>query len=257
MERWNNLDWYQKGILLILAALFILFSVLYGVSSSRVGYRYMDTIFLSGEENGNTVYTATVEGQPCRFVVTPDETVTFQCGSKVYGPYTAIEDPTAIPQDHSMRDGMTGLEVREGNDVIFRGGAIEMDVDGFRLLLIGEDGGLGSFTVTVYTSSGVMMDADGNIVDPMEPSVTTVLELMHGPELESKALWAAWFAGAFVSVMTAISILFADELFRWKLQFRVRDVDRIEPSDLELAGRYIGWTLLTVGALIMYIGGLQ
>lgn len=257
MEQWNDLDRYQKGIILVLAAMFVLFAVLYGLSAGRVGFRYMDEIFIPAEVNGNTVYTATLEGQPSSFVVTPDKTVTFHHGSKTYGPYTAVEDPSAIPQDHNMHEHMTGIEIREGNKVIFRGGVIPMDVDGFSAMLIGEDGSLSSFAVTVTTSSGVMMDADGNIIDPIEPSVTTVLELMQGPELESKAIWAAWIGAAVVSLLTVLSVLCADELFRWKLMFRVRDVDQVEPSDFELATRYISWTVLVVGTLVLYIGGLQ
>ena len=61
----------------------------------------------------------------------------------------------------------------------------------------------------------------------------------------------------FISLIAAVSILFADELFRWGLVFRVRDVDLVEPSDWEIAGRYIGWTLMTVMAFAAYMMGLQ
>jgi hypothetical protein len=57
--------------------------------------------------------------------------------------------------------------------------------------------------------------------------------------------------------MTAVSILFADELFRWNLAFQIRNADRAEPSDWEIAGRYIGWTALTIMALVLYVMGLR
>ena len=54
-----------------------------------------------------------------------------------------------------------------------------------------------------------------------------------------------------------LSILFADELFRWHLSFRVWNADNLEPSDWELAGRYISWTVLCVTALVVFVIGLQ
>ena len=47
------------------------------------------------------------------------------------------------------------------------------------------------------------------------------------------------FVAVFICVLNAVSILFADELFRWNLAFQIRNVDHAEPSDLEIAGRYM------------------
>ena len=98
---------------------------------------------------------------------------------------------------------------------------------------------------------------DGNIIDPNEPSTGNILELMNDPELTHKGEWFAWFGALFICVLNAISILFADELFRWNLAFRIRNVDHAEPSDWEIAGRYIGWTVLSIMALVLFIIGLQ
>jgi hypothetical protein len=91
----------------------------------------------------------------------------------------------------------------------------------------------------------------------MEPSVSHILQLIHGPKLRHKGDWHAWFAGILISVITSASILFVDELFRWNLAFRIRDVDRAEPSDWEITSRYIGWTLLAIMAMVIYVMGLR
>ena len=39
--------------------------------------------------------------------------------------------------------------------------------------------------------------------------------------------------------------------------FRRAGVDRAEPSDWEIAGRYLSWTALPVLALALFIGGLR
>lgn len=250
MERIKELDRYQKGILILLAAMIVIFGVVYSMVSSRVGFLYHDVILQPSEVNGNTIYSGTINGQKFDITVTADKAVTFQYGEKTYGPYTAREDPTAKPEDQEY---LTGVEILDGDEVFFRGG-VWRSQDG--LTLFGEDGGI-ILNFSVYTEYGTAYDSDGNIIDPMEPSATTVLELMDDPELTSKGEWKAWFAAVFVSVLIAVSILFADELFRFNLAFQIQDVDSAEPSDWEIAGRYIGWTGLTIMTFVIYIVGLQ
>ena len=112
-------------------------------------------------------------------------------------------------------------------------------------------------TVTYGNQGAVVMDESGTVIDPMEPSVLTILDLMAGPELRHKGAWPLWAAGVLVCALTAASILFADEWFRLGLAFRIRGADRAEPSDWEIAGRYLSWTALPVLALALFIGGLR
>ena len=163
------------------------------------------------------------------------------------------EDPDARP-DSELSRYLTGVEVRCGDTILFRGGVME---NGGETLLYHEDGSIDlDLSITAITSSGVTLDENGNEVDPMELSVRTILELTEGPELQHKGVWAAWFGGVFVCAVTAFSILFADELFRWDLSFRVRDVEQAEPSDWEITSRYIGWTVCLILALGIFIKGL-
>ena len=57
-------------------------------------------------------------------------------------------------------------------------------------------------------------------------------------------------------IVNIILILFADELFRGSLTFRIRNAELIEPSEGEMVGRYVVWTLLTVTVLAIFIMGL-
>ena len=149
---------------------------------------------------------------------------------------------------------MIGVEIRRGEDILFRGGVLET---GDSYWLYNEDGTLDTFGFFYVTSNGIERDADGNVIDPVEPSPSTILELMNDPELTHKGEWSAWFGAVFICVLNALSILFADELFRWNLAFQIRNVDHAEPSDWEIAGRYISWTVMTIMALVIFITGLQ
>jgi len=254
VEKLKELNRYQKGVLIVMIVMALVFAVIYPMTISRVGFAYKDKILVPTEENGGTVYSGKLMGEQASFTVSEDKTVVFQHGDKTYGPYTAKEDSTAIPQDSEMAEHMTGVELRQGKEILFRGGVLE---HGGSWWLYNEDGGLDNFGFTYVTGDGIERDENGNIIDPVEPSATTLLELMNGPELTHKGEGLAWFGAVFICILNALSIFFADELFRWNLAFQIRNVDRAEPSDWEIAGRYIGWTVMTIMALVIFIMGLQ
>ena len=232
----------------------LVFAVVYPMTISRVGFEYKDTILVPSQEKGGTVYSGKIQGKQVHFMVSEDKTIVFQCGDKTYGPYTAEKDPTAIPKDEEMREYLTGVELRQGEDILFRGGILEI---GDSYWLYNEDGTIDNFGLSYVTGDGMERDENGNVIDPIEPSASIILELMNDPELTHKGEWFAWFGAVFICVLNALSILFADELFRWNLAFQIRNVDNAEPSDWEIAGRYIGWTVLAITALVLFIVGLQ
>jgi len=254
MERIKNLNLYQKAVLVFMIIISLVFSVVYSRTISKVGFEYKDTILVPSQDNGSIVYSGKIQGQQAHFIMSEDKTVVFHYGDKTYGPYTVKEDPTAIPKDEEFREEMTGVELYNGEELLFRGGILKF---GDNTMLYNEDGTVESFGFSYVTSYGVELDENGNEIDPIEPSASDILELMNDPELTHKGEWLTWFEGVFICVLTALSILFADELFRWNLAFQIRDVEKAEPSDWEIAGRYIGWTVLPIMALVLFIVGLR
>lgn len=252
MERIRDLNRYQKAIIIIMVIMVLAFSVIYPVTMSRAGFEYKGAILVPAREDGGTVYSGRLNWQQARFTVSEDKTVLFYCGDKTYGPYTAKEDPSAIPKDDENAQYMTGVELRCKEEILFRGGV--WDTGDFRFLY-NEDGTPAD--VGIYAEvGGIARDENGNIIDPLEPSPGSILELMAGPKLKHKGQWPLWAGGAALCILNALSILFADELFRWQLSFSIRDPDRAQPSDWELGTRYIGWTVLAAMALVFFIRGL-
>lgn len=252
MERIKNLNLYQKGILVLLALLFVGFTVAYSVAYNRVGYVYEGALLMPSQGDGQTVYAGKLQGKETSFTVTADKVVTFRYGEKTYGPYTVREDPTAIPKTSGLSEHMTGIEILDGETVFFRGGVFASRGD--RVLWPENGDATGQVSMIV---GGVAYDAHGNEIDQMIPSAATLVELTEGPELTRRGDWECWFYGVIASVITVVSILFADELFRWNLSFQIQDVYDAEPSDWEIFTRYAGWTVLTVLAAIMYVTGLM
>ena len=254
MERIKRLGRYQKGVLLFMIAMIAVFTVLYPLTIAREGFAYKDTILVPNSENGTTVYSGKIWGKQVRFTVSQDKTVYFQYGDKTYGPYTVREDPSAVPKDKQFGEDMVVVEIRRGEEILFRGGIAQYE--DFRHFY-SEDGSTEDLGITFTTNDGSVLDEFGNRVDPMEPSVSTILDLTGDPELTHKGEWLGWFGGVLICIVTAVLILFAEELFRWNLSFRIRDADRAEASDWEIAGRYVTWTLLPVAAMVIFIAGLQ
>lgn len=254
MERIRSLNLYQKGILLMMAAMTLVFAVVYHMTISRVGFEYNGKILVPDQKDGSTVYSGKINGQPAQFTVSEDRTVVFQYGDQTYGPYTAIEDETAVPKDEETAEQMTGVELRQGGDILFRGGVLDA---GDYMLLYDEDGSFESLNISFVIDSGKVMDENGNEIDPVKPTVSTILALMGTPDLIHKGEWLAWFGGVIICVLNASGILFADELFRLNLSFRIRNADDAEPSDWEMTGRYIGWTVMLAMAFAVFLMGLQ
>jgi len=46
-------------------------------------------------------------------------------------------------------------------------------------------------------------------------------------------------------------------LFRLKFAFQIQNIEQVEPSELEIAGRYFGWMALTVLVFVINMTGLQ
>lgn len=253
MERIKRLGRYPKMVLLCLVIMVLAFAAAYAVTTARVGFAYKDAIFVPREENGSTVYSGKLEGSPASFTVYDNQTVEFRCGDAVYGPYAAKEAPDAVPQEYAADEGVTGVELFCAQELVFRGGAARW---GDRLMLFNEDGSIADIGISVQAGD-VSLAENGNEIDPLEPSAYAILELMAGPALIHKGAWPVWLAGVFVCAVTAVLILFADELFRWRMALRLRNADGAEPSELELMGRYVSWTVLPVLALVLFFMGLQ
>lgn len=262
-KRIRSLERVQKGMLLFAAVLPLAFFAAYFMTTGREGFEYRNAILVpeAGADEGadGTVYAGTINGKPAVFTVSPDKTVEFRYGETIYGPYTVKEDPSAIPKRGgdvktlAELEDMRGIELYRGDELLFRGGE-RYFANGYRLY--NEEGEME--VLDPITAGGKSLEGNGNTADPMEPSAGVLLELMYGPVLLThKGDWNGWLFGTLLCAAVSVSILFADELFRWNLRFRIRDPERAEPSEWEIAGRYLRWTMLLILAVTIFIAGLQ
>ncbi len=250
-ERIRNLGRFQKTVLIIVTVMAVLFTVLYARAAKEKGFRYLNGYLTRSEEGGSTVYSGTLQGRPAAFTVTNEKesvTLTFTHADKTFGPYTVTEDPKAVPEGIPGQV-LTGYEIRLRDRILFRGGA-RCYPDSHYWELFKENG-------SPLTLSGVVIGHSSGSFEPVEPDIRTILDVATGPELEHKGYFGLWFLGIVICIVTALSILFADELFRFNMSLRMKDAYMAEPSELELAGRYISWAVLPIAALAVFWLGLR
>ena len=253
-ERIRNLSGYQKAILLAMAAMVLVFSAVYLLTVRRVGYLYQGTILVPTQEDGATVYTGSIRNTAAQFRVTENQ-VTFRYGDIQYGPYTMESDPTAVPSQQDAGEGFVGIEIRDKGKLLFRGGVRALQDSCF---FIHSDGSSDFLSIYEDEVTGVAYNAEtGEVYDRMAPTLRDIYALLTNPPLTHKGEGMAWLAGVVICIVNAVTLLFADELFYWKMSFLVRNAQGAEPSDWALGQRFIGWAALGILALVVFVLGLQ
>ena len=129
MERIKSLNVYQKILLIILIAAAIIFSIVFLVRRSRVGFEYHNAVLVPSEENGNTIYSGKINNVQAVFTVSPGKTVEFRYGDKEFGLYRLKEDSSAISkriaETYTGAD-ITGFELYRADEMLFRGCRVKL-----------------------------------------------------------------------------------------------------------------------------------
>lgn len=242
-RRWETMEKDRRIIALAQPLLFLLFLVLFLTIGQQQVTPYLDSFLRFQSEGENAVYSGRIEGYDMKFSVSPGPVVEFFLDGKLFDTYTIAEDSAAIPDTDIVhqfgQDRFTGVEIHKGGALWFRG-AYSPDMP---YMLVSEDGTDLSFDIRI---------------GPLDPAPTPnmILHLAQKLDTVSRGEWLWMLMGALFSVLCTVSVLFADEFFRFQLAFRVRDPETVDPSNWELTSRRIGWIILTCISAYLYILGV-
>ncbi len=261
MERLKNLELYRKILLILTALMVIVFSILYSVILRRTGFLFRGSILIPGEQDGLAVYSGRVRGVPSSFAVSPgaegskEYTVTFVFGGETCGPYHVKEDPAAVPQTEMSRF-MTGVKVSLGSEVLFRGGMMR---HGGITWLYDENGEIANigFALDRGGETVYMTGPDEGGAAVPGPSAAEILDLIYGEKTSHKGDVTGLFMGISICVLNAVSMLFAEELFRWDMRFTIKDAERAEPTDWVIGIRRFSWAIFVITAFASFMIGLR
>jgi len=252
-EKWLDTPLSYRVVILFHAALMLLFILLYATLGRQYVVRHEDELFRYRKEGDTLTYTGKLNGKEAVLTMLPDGSLECLLDGVRYGPYTVTEDPSAVPEASDVPSRvLTGIEVREGDEVLFRGGFY-----GTGILLFYNSNG------ERYTLPSQEMlvsnDMYGTVYSSelIEPSLRTVLRFTIAPDPVYRGTVGFLLLGLFCSLACILSTFFAEELFRHNLRFSIKNAENAEPSDWELMSRWISWIVFTAVALAFYIGGLS
>ena len=61
MEKIKSLNRYQKGVIIFMIAMALVFAVIYPMTISQVGFEYKNTILVPSQEEGTPVYSGKIQ----------------------------------------------------------------------------------------------------------------------------------------------------------------------------------------------------
>lgn len=233
---------FQKIVLLILAAMAVLFAVLTAVSRSQKGAYFEETLLRPSYPAGNvTVYAGKAHGTPVDITVTRDSETRTAVEFLIEGvldDVCVVEYPLA-PIRTERGTTADGIRITKNGKLLFEGGYSPEDTYGW------------------YRPDGAH-DMDGFITvrpgtqDPwngFEVDRSAALRFALGPELESRGSWALYFLMLFCTFFVALDAAFPMTVFYLQHCCDVRDP---EPSDFYLACQKAGWVVLPLLLLAGY-----
>lgn len=236
----------QKILVLIQLALVALFLLLYLIFGTQQFVEIDDTDLRCREKSGVVTYSGQVEGKPAVFTVQDDLTVEYRLGDARYGPYTIVFDDSISPEDYSIPtfvtkpEALRGVELRRSGETLFRGAYMTTDM--LPLLLFDEDGTrIGSVSENL---SG-------------EPAPELILELALAPDTEERGEFMFFLLGVLLCFLNVLSILYAEEQFRFAMRLHIRNTEDMEPTDWELFGRWVCWIIIIGLAVLFFINSLN
>ena len=251
-EKWSEMSWYRRILLAAMAVMILAFGAATPVIRSAQGIAYGGTLLRFREEGEVRRYEGTVDGASASFAVHPDGTVEYRWGDFVYGPYQVILDPSAAPE--AFGSSMTGFEIRRGEELLFRGGALPSG----QLLLYGEDGEpVLELEIRVYTDGGTVMGENGRVITQEEdhqPSLSTLARVALWPELIHRGSVGLYLLTTLLALFNILQICFPGFFFRLSLLGHVRNWEEAEPSEFYIAMEKLEWLVLAGVCLFCYHG---
>lgn len=237
---------FQKSVLIILAAMIVVFGVVNGFNQTREGILFRDKFLRREEVTDADCFTGKVEGESVtilRWYGGEDgaRTITLRVGERIRDTYTVYQGEPMI----SLNDTISGLQVptvriTKNDGVIFEGGYQESSGVFFT-----SDGKFSAVTI-----DGTMY---GSGADPWEDYTVPksfLMDMVLGPTLVTRGNWGLYALTVLLTVMTMVDVAYPDTLFRWRYRWRVKNP---EPTDDYRSMQHLGWVFMTAVLLGFHI----
>ena len=244
LKKWREMSWFRRVLVALLAGMILGGGIATTVVTGREGIKYQETLLLLTREGEACRYTGRLDGERAEFTVRPGGLVEYRWGEEAYGPYQVVEDPSAAPEK-----GMTGLEIRLGDETIFRGaysGAVGW------AMLQDESGKITDMLDLISDGPGGRAYSAGGR-DRHGPSLAAVAGLgMDRLGLTHRGNLGLYLLATALAAVTIFMVCCPELMFRWNIMWDIRNPEKAEPSDWYLFSERVTWIACTGLAAYLY-----
>ena len=247
---------FQKAVLMILAAMIVVFGVVTAYCQTIEGIRFRDSFLRKVGVSDADGFSGKVEGENVTILRwrqgwddnDPNTTgIMLQVGGRKFDHYSVyLGEPMIRPQGPvsgsapPLWDDIQTLRIAKNGEVIYEGG--------YR-----EESGL--FFTSDGEWSGLNVSMSTRVVgaDPWEnytPSKSFLVQLALGPELVDRGDWRLYGLAVFLTIVMMADVAFPYTLFRWRHRRWVKDP---EPTDDYMSMQHLSWVICPILLLVFYI----
>ena len=238
---------YQKIVLVILAAMIVVFGVITAVNQSNHGIRFGGGFLRKEETTDADCFIGQVNEEQVTILrwygnENDTRTITLRVGERIHDTYTVYLGEPMIPLDEIAVTALQVSTVRITNNetAIFEGGYQESS--GLFFTAEGEWPGL-NLDVKIHVSGA----------DPWENYTMTkgqLVQLALAPELIDRGDWRLYGIMVLFTLVTMVDVAFPNTLFRWRHRRWVKDP---EPTDDYMSMQHLAWMIALPVLLAFYI----
>lgn len=229
----------QKIILLILAAMIVVFGVLNVVSLFREGVKFEETLLHCMEGEKTSVYYGKVHGDTVSVTVRPgDAQVEYAVEGRTPDIYTVEYPLDSIRTEHGS---VSGIRILKNDRILFEGG---YDPQHEPLNWFDKNGEWDPGIYVTFHTSG------GGLTAPEELTRGDVMYFLEGPELVHRGSIGLYLLMVLLTLLMMLDVAFPLALFKLQHMLDVRDP---EPTDFYLAMQRVGWVIYPFVLLAGYI----
>ena len=228
----------QKIVLLILAAMILLFGVLNVVSLFRKGVVFEEALLRIRTEEDSTVYSGKVYGDEVSVTVRPAESqVEYAVENGAHDIYTVKYPMGLIPTEYGS---VYGIQILKNDRILFEGG---YDPQQEFMRWFDKNGEWDPGIHFSYSTSGGQSA-------PEDLTKWDVMYFLGEPEPVHRGNIGLYFLMVLMTLLLMLDVAYPLVLFRLQHMLDVRDP---EPTDFYLGMQRIGWVIYPVLLLAGYI----
>lgn len=240
---------FQKVVLIILAAMIVVFGAVTAYCQTIEGIRFRDSFLRRVGVSDADGFSGKVKGEDVTILRwyqgwddnDPNTTgIMLQVGGRRFDHYSVYLGEPMVPLNGTLSVEVPTVRITGNGEAIFEGGYQESTG-----MFFTSDGRLSLATIdgTMYVSG----------TDPWEnytPSKSFLMELALGPELENRGDWRLYGLAVFLTIVMMVDVAFPYTLFRWRHRWWVKDP---EPTDDYMSIQHLCWVICPILLLVFYI----